>query len=159
PEDVRAGEPEKELATATAAGRAGDDRWHVRKDGTRLWCSGTTTALRDEAGALRGFAKVLRDRTAQKQAQEQLRQRNEELAEAGRRKDEFRAMLAHELRNPLAPIRYALRIARQRGPERRSAVAQAWDIVERHTGHLARIVNDLLEVSRINRGKIALRPE
>jgi PAS domain S-box-containing protein len=159
PEDVRDGEPEKELATATAAGRAGDDRWHVRKDGTRLWCSGTTTALRDEAGTLRGFAKVLRDRTAQKQAEEQLRQRNEELAEAGRRKDQFLTMLAHELRNPLAPILYALRIARQRGPERRSAVAQAWDIVERHTGHLTRIVNDLLEVSRITRGKIVLRPE
>src|SRR5688500_16314592 len=62
-DDVRAGEDEKELRTAAETGRAGDDRWHVRKDGSRFWGSGVTTALRDERGGLRGFAKVLRDLT------------------------------------------------------------------------------------------------
>ena len=84
----------------------------MRKDGARLWCSGVTTALRDEGGNLRGFAKVLRDRTEQKRLEEALRQRADELAEDARRKDEFLAMLAHELRNPLAPIRNALQVIR-----------------------------------------------
>jgi PAS domain S-box-containing protein len=62
-EDVRRGAPEAELAKAAAQGRAADDRWHARKDGSRLWVGGVTTALRDPTGVLRGFVKVCRDRT------------------------------------------------------------------------------------------------
>ena len=71
----------------------------------RFWASGVTTALRKETGELRGFVKVMQDATARKQAQEKLQ-------EEDRRKNEFLAMLAHELRNPLAPIRNALQIIR-----------------------------------------------
>jgi len=63
PGDVEKGIPAKELQTATGTGRANDDRWLVRKGGARLWCNGVTTALRDDESRLRGFAKVLRDRT------------------------------------------------------------------------------------------------
>jgi PAS domain S-box-containing protein len=73
PEDVAAGEHEKELRTAADTGRASDDRWQVRKDGGRFWASGVTSALRDEEGGLRGFARVLRDRTEQRRAEEALR--------------------------------------------------------------------------------------
>jgi signal transduction histidine kinase len=79
-----------------------------------------------------------------------------ELREADRRKDEFLAMLAHELRNPLAPIRNALEILRLRGQDRRSAVREAWNMVERQTEQLSRLVDDLLDVARITRGKINL---
>ena len=73
PEDRAAGEPEKELERAALAGRAEDTRWHVRKDGSRFWADGTTYALREQAaGALRGFCKIVRDRTEQKLAQEAL---------------------------------------------------------------------------------------
>jgi PAS domain S-box-containing protein len=75
PEDRERGEPERELRTAVATGRAGDDRWHLRKDGSRLWVSSITTALRDEGGRLRGFAKVTRDRSEYRQAAEALRMR------------------------------------------------------------------------------------
>lgn len=77
PEDVATRQPEKELEAATATGRAGDDRWFVRTDGTRLWCSGILTALRREDGTLRGFAKVLRDQTERRRREEELRQANE----------------------------------------------------------------------------------
>jgi signal transduction histidine kinase len=80
-----------------------------------------------------------------------------ELREADRRKDEFLAMLAHELRNPLAPIRNALEILRLRGRDRRAAAREAWDMVERQTEQLSRLVDDLLDVSRITRGKITLQ--
>ncbi len=73
PEDVRQGAPEQELSTAAEEGRAQDERWHVRKDGTRFWASGVVTPLLDEAGRLRGFAKVMRDSTERKQAEEALR--------------------------------------------------------------------------------------
>jgi signal transduction histidine kinase len=81
------------------------------------------------------------------------------LQETDRRKNEFLAMLAHELRNPLAPLRNALHIVRQRGPERRAVVVQAWDLMERQVSHLVRLVDDLLDVSRITRGKVVLRRE
>ena len=61
-EDVQQGQPDKELQTAANTGRANDDRWMVRKGGARLWCNGVTTALRDEEGRLRGFAKAIQIR-------------------------------------------------------------------------------------------------
>lgn len=95
---------EKELKEATETGRASDDCWHVRKCGSHFFANGVTTALRDVDGALRGFVKVLRDNTERKHMEEELQRRADALKEANRRKDEFLAMLAHELRNPLAPL-------------------------------------------------------
>src|SRR5262245_33486818 len=83
----------------------------------------------------------------------------EALREADRRKDEFLAMLAHELRNPLAPIRNALHVVQMRGQERRQAVRQAWAMIERQVETLVRLVDDLLDVSRISRGKINLQKQ
>jgi PAS domain S-box-containing protein len=159
PEDRRAGMPGRELEKARSKGSATDDNWVARNDGSRFWASGFTTALRDEGGRLRGFVKICRDLTETKRLEEVLRQRAADLAEAGRRKDEFLAMLAHELRNPLAPIRNALALIRQRGGERRSAVLQALGMMERQVGHLVRLVDDLLDVARVSRGKVVLHPE
>jgi PAS domain S-box-containing protein len=76
PEEQAQGMPEQELHSAAATGRASDDRWSQRKDGSRFWASGTTTALRDD-GILRGFAKVVRDRTEYRKAAEELRRSEE----------------------------------------------------------------------------------
>ncbi|HEV3443420.1 MAG TPA: MASE1 domain-containing protein [Gemmataceae bacterium] len=92
----------------------------------------------------------------QRGLQEQLEQRAAQLSEAGRHKDEFLAMLAHELRNPLAPIRNALEILKMPGAGP-PATAPARDLMERQLQHLVRLVDDLLDVSRINRGKVQLR--
>jgi signal transduction histidine kinase len=89
---------------------------------------------------------------------EALEKANSALKDADRRKDEFLATLAHELRNPLAPIRNALEIMRM-GGSRPEAVDRARDIVERQVGHMVRLINDLLDVSRITRGKLALTVE
>ena len=75
PEDVRNGVPQEELEQALATGRGEDDRWHMRKDGSRFWASGAVTPLRDEGGTLRGFAKIMRDRTEMKRAEEAARER------------------------------------------------------------------------------------
>jgi len=98
------------------------------------------------------------DVTEQKRLEEELRRRAEELVGADRRKDQFLAMLAHELRNPLAPIRNAVELMRQ--VETVDPTFQpAREMVERQVKHLARLVDDLLDVSRINQGSIRLRKE
>ncbi|HYG79826.1 MAG TPA: PAS domain S-box protein [Pyrinomonadaceae bacterium] len=71
PEDLERGEDEKELATAAREGRAEDERWHLRRDGTRFWASGVVTPVRDGAGALLGFTKVMRDMTERKRLEEE----------------------------------------------------------------------------------------
>jgi PAS domain S-box-containing protein len=154
-EDVQKGQPQKELQTAIQTGRANDDRWLVRRDGSRIWCNGVTTGLRDKDGQLRGFAKVLRNLTEQKRLEEILRQRADELAEEARRKDEFLAVLAHELRNPLAPVRNALQVIRLRSQEP-ALVEQMRAIAERQVDHMIGLVDDLLDLFRISRGLIRL---
>jgi PAS domain S-box-containing protein len=281
-EDVQAGKPERELEIATATGKYGEEGWRLRKDGTHFWASVVITALRDEAGVLRGFGKVTRDMTERKEAEENARRLLQEEAtrkagearlylaaivessddaiigktldgriaswnrgahrlygytaeeivgkplallvppdhadelpaimerimrgdfiehyetqrirkdgsrvevsltispvrnaegkiigaskvarditarkEEDRRKNEFIALLAHELRNPLAPLRNALQVMRLAGNDR-EAGEQARTMMERQLQHLVRLVDDLLDVSRISQGKLQLRKE
>jgi PAS domain S-box-containing protein len=138
---------------------------HVCKDGRCVDVSLSISPIKDAAGTVTGMAAIGRDITDRKHAERQLRQAEsryrqlaEQLAQADRRKDEFLAMLAHELRNPLAPIRTALQIARMSTPTGH-ADEPAWQIMERQVRHLVRLVDDLLDVSRITRGKIQLRTE
>jgi CheY-like chemotaxis protein/nitrogen-specific signal transduction histidine kinase len=86
------------------------------------------------------------------------REAEEKLLEASRRKDEFLAMLSHELRNPLAPIRNAVELVRRIAPAD-ARIAWARDVVDRQVTHLAQLVDELLDVSRITQGKITLRRE
>ena len=92
-----------------------------------------------------------------RERQYQMRLRLEEREEADRRKDEFLAVLAHELRNPLAPIRNTVNILRLSSGQQQAG--QLWEMMDRQVGHMVRLVDDLLEVSRISRGKIELRRE
>jgi two-component system CheB/CheR fusion protein len=277
-EDRRAGRPEQELKTATETGRASDENWLVREGGRRFWASGTTTALRDDAGRLGGFVKIFRDLSERRRADEKIRESEErlrtalaagemgtwlwrirtneqildeslrrlmglapgeevttlesflravhlddrdhvlaelercrregcdlniefrvtwpdgsvhwlrdqgktftqpdgplymtgaamditerrrmeeELREADRRKDEFLAMLGHELRNPLAPLRNVAEILRHQQLDG-EGLARAYAMMGRQVEHLSRLVDDLLDVSRITRGLVELRRE
>ena len=105
-----------------------------------------------------GAVITLTDITALREAQHELHRKASALEEADLRKDEFLAMLAHELRNPLAPIRSSLEIMKLRGMED-PMLRKCQDVIERQTHQLTRLVDDLLEVSRIRTGKIQLRTE
>ena len=149
-EDQRSGKPRRELALALEHGRVQDEGWRVRKDGRRFWANVTITALFDEAGRHVGFAKVTRDETR--------RRHIEDLEEASRRMEEFLALLAHELRNPLAPIRNAAAIMRLR-PIDDPGLAWSRDVIDRQARHMTRLVDDLLDVSRVTTGMITLARE
>ncbi len=149
PHDVGKEQPQFELHEAQEKGRAEDERWHLRKDGSRFWASGVVTPLRDEQGSLRGFVKVLRDITERKRFEDQILEEN-------RRKDEFLAMLSHELRNPLAAISNATQILKLDASEKDKAVSA---IIERQVHGLVQMVNDLTDASRLTSGKIQLHIE
>ncbi len=157
-EEMEAGRPEAEIALVTATGQWAGEGWQVRRDGTRFWGCSVITALRDERGETKGFAKVIRDTTDRKQLEAELRRQAAELAEANRRKDEFLAMLSHELRNPLAPVLNSVHVLRQ-APNDPSMVEYAGSMVERQVRHMARLIDDLLEVTRLTHGKVRLRTE
>jgi len=150
PEVVAQGKPEWELRTAVEQGRVEDEGWRVRKDGGRFWASIVITALFDKEGRLRGFGKVTRDLTE--------RRRIEELQKADRQKDRFLAVLAHELRNPLAPIWNALHLMKQPAASAQ-ALARAREIAERQMRRLTRLLDDLLDVARLRQGRVELRRE
>ena len=119
------------------------------KDGRLLDISLTISPIRNDAGALVGASKVARDVSVQKRAQR-------EREEADTRKNEFLALLAHELRNPLGPIRHAVTILRARTPSPEE-LHWATSIIDRQTERMTRLVDDLLDVAQISRGTIELR--
>ncbi|WP_437734442.1 hybrid sensor histidine kinase/response regulator [Sorangium sp. So ce1335] len=147
PEALARNWPETVLASARRHGRFEDEGWRVRKDGSKFWASVVVTAIRGSDGELRGFSKITRDLTERK--------RLEQIESNARQMEEFVAMLAHELRNPLASISNATAALRPEG-EVSPEVAWAAGVMERQVGQLVRLVDDLLDVSRITRGKIAL---
>ena len=108
-------------------------------------------------GERRFFTGIVRDITERKRLQEELQQRLRDLAETDRQKNEFLAMLSHELRNPLAPLRNALYLLKN-APDGAMA-AEVHGMMERQLQQLVRLVDDLLDISRIIRGKIELRRE
>jgi len=121
----------------------------VSKQGRRIDISLTVSPVRNRAGQVIGVSKVARDITDRKQAEAALR-------EADRRKDHFIAALAHELRNSLAPLRNALNALRLAGGDP-NVVTSARAMMERQLSHMVRLVDDLLDVSRISQNKIELR--
>lgn len=137
----------------------------VRKDGTLLDVSLTVSPVKDASGTIIGASKIARDITERKRADNALRKEiaireraEAALREADRRKDEFLATLAHELRNPLAPIRQAALIAK--APTATEA-QKRWssDVISRQVQYMSLLIDDLLDISRITRGTLELRTE
>ncbi|HVK55460.1 MAG TPA: PAS domain S-box protein [Burkholderiales bacterium] len=139
-EDIDANKPWEELATARRTGRVETEGWRLKKDGERFWARVVVTALHDADGRLRGFAKVTQDLTEQRHIQD--------LEKAAGNVNEFIAVLAHELRNPLAPIRAAVDVM-ARAPVGDPAHKVMRETIDRQSAQLVRIVDDMLDISRI----------
>ena len=156
-EDTLTGQPEHELKTALADGHADSNCWQLRKDGSRFLCRATVTLLLDENKQARSFARVVHD-LSENEAVEVQRKRADGLAEANRSKEEFMALLSHELRSPLSPIINAVNILRQMRTTD-PIIEQAGNIIDRQVGTMVRLVDDLLDISRITKGKLRLTKE
>jgi PAS domain S-box-containing protein len=155
-EDCDAGIPRLEMQTAERMGRAADERWHVRKDGSRFWGLGAVTAIRAPDGTLRGFGKIVADRTDLKELQDTLQARNEALAHADELKNRFLATRAHELRNPQSVLANSAGVLRRyaAADTRLQAVA---DMIDRQVRQTQRLIEDLSDLVRSSRGRIELR--
>ncbi len=149
--------PPRELAAATSQGSSSEQAWWVRKDGSRFCAESSVTARRGPGGELRGFALVIRDLTEPLRREGELRDQTRRLADASRLKDELLGLLGHDLRNPLGPIRNSLHLLRRGSGDPRFA-AELYEVVDRQVDRLARIVEDVLEISRLNRGLMVLDP-
>lgn len=170
PEDRENGVVEEEISHALRGESATDERWHLRKDGSLFFASGFMMPVRDEEGRIHGTVKVVRDLTAQRNAEEektflleqaQLARKQAEEArraaeEANRIKDRFLATLSHELRTPLTPALLLL-------PELAGDVRLPEDLreevaaIHRNVELEARLIDDLLDVHRIVSGKLRMR--
>jgi two-component system CheB/CheR fusion protein len=141
----------EELELAVRKGVAVEEHYMRRRDGSLFWTAGVMTVLRDENGQARGYSKVVSD-VSDKHRMAEARQVEEQ------RKDEFLSVLAHELRNPLAPIRSSLYLLDN--PRITADDARlARDVIKRQVTHMVRLVEDLLDVARIAKGRIEFRPE
>ena len=157
PADVEAGQLEQEMRIAESTGSAFDERWHLRKGGEPFWADGLVMPLRDDTGQPRGFLKIVRDATEKKNLEEALQKRTAALEEADLQKNQFLAMLAHELRNPLAAIRNAIAVSELSGGVEHLQWSR--EVISRQIHNFAHLIDDLLDVSRIAQGRIQLRKE
>ena len=165
PEDRDSGVPEAELQGARETGRAEDERWHLRKDGSTFYCSGVITRLQDSA--VSGFVKIARDMTsskAQEASREALLEREQqahiETRAANTLKDQFLAVMSHELKHPLNLIQVSAELL-ARLPEIKGV-----PLAQRASGNIrsavrsqAKLIDDLLDLSRVRTGKLQLKLE
>ncbi|HZE91136.1 MAG TPA: chemotaxis protein CheB, partial [Rhizobacter sp.] len=162
PEDRAQGVPQEELRLALETGHCDDDRWMLRKGGSRFYCSGVMTKLRDDT--VQGFAKIARDMTDSKLLETRRKAQldaetatREQLEQASSMKDEFLAVMSHELKNPLNLILLNAELL-LRSPEGRQvpSVTRAAETIRRAVASQVQIIDDLLDLSRLNTGKLSL---
>ncbi len=146
-EAVLANLPWEHLRIAREQGRTTNEGWRLRKDGTQFWASTVITALYDQDGRPYGFANVTQDLTQRRHA--------EALADTAQRMHEFIAMLAHELRNPLAPIRNAVALMDRKGL-RDPTLESMRQTIDRQSMLMTRLLDELLDVNRIARGQFTI---
>ena len=152
PEDVAAGKCELELEGAARTGRFEDEGWRIRKDGSRMWANVVITALRNPDGDLVGFAKVTRDLTERREAEQTQRALAAEraaLAEKSRIQEfqeRFLAILGHDLRNPLASIHVGAGILRQRATD--PTTKRIVDRIHSSSERMSRMIEQILDLTR-----------
>ena len=155
PEDVERGIPDQEIELALNFGKAEDDRWQMRRDGSRFWATGILMALRDRNQNLLGFGKILRNRTDLREQLDALRNQVDALAATNRQKDNFLATLSHELRNPLASICTTVELI-GRTASANADLEGSLKLIEEQLDFVRRMLDDLLDVTRISTGKVRL---
>jgi two-component system CheB/CheR fusion protein len=153
-------------------GRVSDQRWHVRKDGSRFWGNGVMTAMHGPSGSIVGLVKIFRDETAVRETAEALEQSRRELWQAlaensrarveleaaSHTKDHFLAVLSHELRTPLTPVLVAVQALSLR-PDLPQEARDALEVIRRNIRLEAHFIDDLLDLTQISKGELEVLRE
>ncbi|HEV8203528.1 MAG TPA: PAS domain S-box protein [Pyrinomonadaceae bacterium] len=149
---------EDEIITRLRAGQRIEhfETERVHSDGQHLTVSLTISPLKDDSGNVIGASKIARDVTERKRLEDNLRKLASDLSQADQRKNEFLATLAHELRNPLAPISNMIEVVKRAGSNG-AVVKQAHETIERQLAQMVRLVDDLLDLNRITHDRLELR--
>jgi len=155
PENIEAGMVKYEQDVARTNAEAEDDRWMLRKDGGRFWATGALSPIRNSAGQLVGFGKILRDRTDMRAKVDAIAKQNESLKSADERKNKFISTLSHELRNQLGGMSMALELLKLAGDDAES-LTQVSQTIEAEIGSMRNMVDELIDVTRVSAGKVQL---
>jgi PAS domain S-box-containing protein len=159
PPEAREETPARLLQLARRDGRVEDEGWRLRRDGGRFWANVVITALRDEEGTLTGFSKVTRDVTERRRAEEALSHARAEAERASRAKSEFLSRMSHELRTPLTAILGFNQLLGMDRDTLEDDQRHAVDQIAKAGGHLLAMIEEVLDIARIEAGGHALTPE
>jgi len=155
PEDCEANRPEEELRIAARRGHSPDERWHMRKDGERFYCSGITAAMLGDDGSVKGFIKIARDRTEEKKAEEALIAARNAAEAANIAKSEFLANMSHEIRTPMNAVIGLANILAISQPLTQKQMEYI-KTLQLSADSLLALINDLLDISKIEACSVEL---
>jgi PAS domain S-box-containing protein len=158
-EDVTAGKPQSDLDQAEATGRHEDEGWRIRKDGTSFWANVIFTAIRDQSGKLRGFAKLTRDLTERNKVETILLDAKSAAEKANLAKSDFLSSMSHELRTPLNAILGFAQLMESDSPPPTAAQGECIIQILNAGWYLLELINEILDLATIESGKMTMSLE
>jgi len=159
PEDVLGGKPRRDLDLAAASGRYEDEGWRLRKDGSRFWANVVFTAIRDQVGNLRGFAKLTRDLTERNKVEMALTDAKAAAEKANLAKSDFLSSMSHELRSPLNAILGFAQLMESDIPPPTPSQKESVGQILQAGWYLLELINEILDLAMIESGKLSMSLE
>ncbi len=157
--DIAGGKPKRDLDDAAIGGRFEDEGWRVRKNGSVFWANIVVTAIRDQAGSLRGFAKLTRDLTARNKVEAVLTNAKAVAEKANLAKSEFLSSMSHELRSPLNAILGFAQLMEMDSPAPTPAQTESISQILNAGWYLLELINEILDLAAIESGKLSISLE
>ncbi|HEX7706595.1 MAG TPA: PAS domain S-box protein [Thermoanaerobaculia bacterium] len=157
--DVASGKPQRDLEQATATGRLNVEGWRIRKDGSLFWASIVLTAIRDQSGNLRGFAKLTRDLTEHNKFEATLTNARAVAEKANLAKSDFLSSMSHELRSPLNAILGFAQLMESESPPPTPAQSESINQILNAGWYLLELINEILDLAAIESGKLSMSLE
>jgi PAS domain S-box-containing protein len=158
-EDIATGKPKRDLQKAALSGRHEDEGWRVRKDGSMFWANVVFTAIRDQGGTLRGFAKLTRDLTERNKFESTLTDARAVAEKANLAKSDFLSSMSHELRSPLNAILGFAQLMESESPPPTPGQAESITQILNAGWYLLELINEVLDLATIESGKLSMSLE
>jgi PAS domain S-box-containing protein len=158
-EEIARGAPQRDLDLARANGRFEDEGWRARKDGSTFWANVVVTAIRDQDGNLRGFAKLTQDLTQRRKVEAELTNAKSAAEKANLAKSDFLSSMSHELRSPLNAILGFAQLMETASPPPTDSQKESIVQILQAGWHLLKLINEILDLTVIESGKVSLSKE